>query len=412
MVDDSIAKVLLLSTLPAVIGACNVPDPPAPTGGVHVSMGPCGRGVVVVESDYASTNVALAGFDGTVLSSSIVSSGTRSPGLSMALSGDVVAASARPASDFVVLIDRYPNAVLTWLDPETAEVRGQLSVATGFASNPHDYLEIGGGRAYVSRYESNPSPGREPWDGGGDLLVVSLWPPAIVGRVDLARPDDGPWLPRPDRMLLFGQHALVLLQRFDESFSSAGDGRIVGVSLAGDTVDWMVDMPGLASCGAMVLSPSRDRLAVACSGVFQDQAGQIDKSGVVLLDMTTIPPQPLRRYGVALDLGAPLAPAIGYLDDTHLVGVAYGDLVANRGDQVYSLDLSSGVVDVLSRSSQAFVLGDIRCASACGAPCLLADAERMALRRFALGATGAVDELPAALVNDAIGLPPRTLGIF
>ncbi len=412
MVDDSIAKALLLVALPAVFGACNVPEPPAPTGGVHVPKGPCGRGVVVVESDYASTNVALAGFDGSVLSSSVVSSGARAPGLSMALSGDVVAPTVRPASDFVVLIDRYPNAVLTWLDPESAEVRAQLSVATGFASNPHDYLEIGGGRAYVSRYESNPSPGREPWDGGGDLLVLSLEPPAIVGRVDLARPDDGPWLPRPDRMLLFGRHAVVLLQRFDESFSSAGDGRMVGVSLDGDTVEWTVEMPGLASCGAMVLSPSGDRLAVACSGVFQDQAEQIDKSGIVLFDTTTSPPHELRRYGVALELGAPLAPAIGYLDDTHLVGVAYGDLVASRGDQVYSLDLSSGVVDVLSRSSQAFVLGDVRCAAPCGAPCLVTDAERMELRRWAVGGTGAIEELPAVLVNDAIGLPPRTLGVF
>ncbi len=392
--------------------ACNVPAPPPSSGGVHVDEGPCGRGVVVVESDYASTNVALAALDGTLLSGSFVSSGAQAPGLSMALSGDVVAPSARPDSDRVVLIDRYPNGVLTWVDPETATVQHQLSVSTGFASNPHDYVELGDGRAYVSRYETNQAPGREAWDAGGDLLIVQLEPPSIVGRVPLAQPDDGTLLPRPDRMLRMGGHVLVLLQRFDLSFGVAGDARIAGVDSAHDSVDWVVTLPGYASCGSMQVSPSGDSIVVVCSGAFRDQAAQLGRSGVVVLDATVSPPVESVRFDTATQLGAPLAPALGFLDDSHVLGVAYGDLVAGRGDQAYVLDLQSGAVQVLATSAEAFEFGDIRCASSCAAPCLLADAQHNSLQRWELNAAGDMAQLSSVPITDSIGLAPRGLGGF
>lgn len=401
--------VVVLSALAAA--SCNVPEPPASSGGVHVDKGPCGRGTVVVQSDYLSTNVGLAGLDGTVLSGSFVSSGARSAGVSTALSGDVVAPSARPESDLVVLIDRYPNGVLTWLDPGTAMVQAQLSVATGFASNPHDYVELGDGRAYVSRYENNAAPGRQPWDGGGDLLIVRWNPPEIVGRIALGQPDDGALLPRPDRMQRLRDRVWVLLQRFDASFANAGDARVAGVDPSRDAVDWLVTLPGYASCGAMAASPSGESVVVVCSGAFRDQAAQLDRSGVVLLDASHDPPSELRRFDLAAELGAPVAPAVGFLDETHVLGVAYGDLEAGRGDQVYALDLSTGAVEVLAASGDGFELGEIRCAPGCGEPCLLADAGRLSLRRWRLDGA-VVRELPAIELDDGIGLPPRWLGGF
>src|SRR5262245_25907426 len=46
--------------------ACDVAPPPPSTGGVQTDAStPCGRGVAVVLSDYASTSVALVALDGT-----------------------------------------------------------------------------------------------------------------------------------------------------------------------------------------------------------------------------------------------------------------------------------------------------------------------------------------------------------
>src|SRR5262249_16761171 len=134
---------------------------------------------------------------GAILSEIFISSGSTSTGLSTPLSGDVVLPFEAPSSGRVVLLDRYPNSVLTWVDAATAMVEGQLSVRTAFASNPQDYLELSAHRAYVSRFETNSKAGAEPNDGGGDLLIVDPQNFSITGRIDLATPSDGDFEPRP-----------------------------------------------------------------------------------------------------------------------------------------------------------------------------------------------------------------------
>ena len=233
-----------LATVLAVAG-CNVSRQASDTGGVDLmaaDAGLCPRGLVIASSDYTSTNVSLATAAGVVVSESILSSASAPPGLTTALSGDVVLPTAPSRSGRIVLVDRYPNAVLTWVDPKAAKVEKQLSVGTGFAANPHDYLEIGN-KAYVSRYESNPNPGAQPNDSGGDLLVLDPSAPAVTGRVVLASPGDGSLLPRADRMLEVGGEVWVVLQRFDADFKTAGDARIAGVSPESDAVVWTAISP-------------------------------------------------------------------------------------------------------------------------------------------------------------------------
>lgn len=148
--------VLLLATPAVLCAACNVPEPQGSTGGVDVPEGPCGRGIVVASSgaDFVSSNISLATFEGEPLSESFLSSGATSAGASAALSGDVVLPLTRPASGKVVLIDRT-NSTITWADPASARVEAQLSVSDGTAANPHDYLELSAGRAYVSRFAAS-----------------------------------------------------------------------------------------------------------------------------------------------------------------------------------------------------------------------------------------------------------------
>src|SRR6185295_14337493 len=104
--------------------------------------GACPSGLLVSSSDYKSTNISVLSPTGATLSEILISSASASTGLSTALSGDVVFPLSTPTSGRAVLIDRFPNSVLTWVNPSNAEVIHQLPVGTGFAANPQDYLEV------------------------------------------------------------------------------------------------------------------------------------------------------------------------------------------------------------------------------------------------------------------------------
>jgi hypothetical protein len=315
--------------------------------------------------------------------------------------------TATPASGLIVLIDRYPNAVLTWVDPATAAVQSQLSVATGFASNPQDYLEVSATKAYVPRFATNPTPGTEPYDAGDDVLVIDPSQPAVVGRVALATASDGVYLPRAFRLAAVGDVAWVVLQRLDADFSQAGDGRIVGIATGGDTIRFTLDLAQAANCGAPVLSPSRSTAVVACSGFLGD-ADPLARSTVLVLDPSSNPPTIVRRVDAAQSLGAALNSMVAFADEQHLIGSTPGD-GAGRNDFAFTLDLTSGTATQLADAGGAWVLGDVRCMPGCGDLCVMADAHAKALRVWHTQA-GAMSALTSWPVDPTIGLPPRYIG--
>jgi hypothetical protein len=393
----------------SLVAACNVSNAPASTGGVDLDGGGdgggarCPAGLVVASSDFTSTNISVLSPTGTILSGSIISSASAAPGITAALSGDVVLPT-EPTVGRIVLIDRFPNSVLTWLDPATAAVIHQLPVGTGFAANPHDYLELSATKAYVSRYESNMAPGKEPNDGGGDLLVVNPKDATIDGRIPFV--PEGMLLPRPDRMIRVGGEVWVSLHEFDADFKTAGDARLVGLSTADDSIAWTIDLPDVASCGGMALSPSGKVLALACSGVFGDMPAT-QRSAVVLLDATARPPVELKRFAVASMLGAPLGSTVAFADETRLLGVTLGDAQTTRSDLAYVLDASSGTATMLADAAAPFVFGDVRCSPGCSNLCMLADAKQNVLRVFDASSLEPKASLP---VDSTVGLPPRAIG--
>lgn len=403
--------------------ACNVSDdvkatPGAklPDAGTSADAGDaagavvCPRGISVVNSDYQSTNVSILSADGEVLSEAIVSSGSAALGLTTPLSGDVIVPGSRPLSGRLVTIDRT-NAVLTWVDVTSGKVLKQRSVGTGFAANPHDYLEVSESKAYVSRYETNPAPGKEAFDDGGDILVLNLDDFSITGNIPLGKPDDGAFFPRPSRMLAAGGHVWVMLERLDANFAPAGSSRIVGIDPKNDSVAWTLELPNAGNCGGMTLSPSGKSVVVSCSGGFDEQsAGR----ALVLLDATTNPPKETRRLSGAASLGAPLAPSIAFATESLLLGVAYGDTMGAKNDILYSMNVESGDVKQVTNAGAAFALGDLLCAPGCSDLCFLADAE---LRAAGAGTKGAIRVYDAAVleeksfaVDPGVGLPPRALG--
>ena len=155
-----------------MLGGCGA-KPPENTGGFQLdpSGSACPSGYAISNSDYTSTSISAISPAGAVLSQTVISSGSAPPGLTTALSGDVIFPSTAPASGKLLLIDRYPNSVLTWVEPKTGSVIQQLPVGTGFGSNPHDYLELAKDKAYVTRYESNPAPAKVPFDVVGNCFV-------------------------------------------------------------------------------------------------------------------------------------------------------------------------------------------------------------------------------------------------
>ncbi len=420
-----VKRLWIVAAVVTGLAGCNVPAPPRSTGGVMFSGlegesgdagaagATCDRAVVIVTSDYQSTNIVVSSLDGITLSGSFVSTGATKPGLALALSGDVDVPVVAPPSKRVLLIDRYGTNVLTWMDLATASALAQLAVGTGFESNPHDYVEVDATRAFVSRFGTNPSPGQQAFDQGGDLLIVDTKAPAVTGRI--AMPEENPALnPCPDGMTVLGGpggEVVVTLGRWSADFTAVGDGRFVGVSPETDTVDWTVDVTGLSSCGRVAVSPSGELAAIACSSMENMTTNQFDLSAsdIVVYDATVTPPRELRRLGVAAALGAAVQPEITFATDDAILALTYGG-GATPGDTVLAVSATTGNVTSLGQSAAPFVLGGMHCSPGCGGVCMVSDAERNRLRRWQVADDGTFTALADAVVDTVVGLPPRTIG--
>ncbi len=128
-------------------------------------------------------------------------------------------------------------------------------------------------------------------------------------------------------MTRVGTDAVVLLGRLDAGFASGADGRLVGINVATDAIDWALDLPGFANCEALARSPSGLRLAVGCSGVFADgTTGQLARSGIVLLDVGQPPPRVLGSWHIANDLKGALATTLAFFSETRWGGLVLPDL--------------------------------------------------------------------------------------
>jgi len=377
------------------------------------SSATCARGLVVVQSDYRSTNVALARLDGTTLSASVISSASRPVGLSAALSGDVDVPSTVAASGRVVLLDRFGTNVITWLDPRSGSVLGQLPVGTGFESNPHDYVEVDARRAYVTRYGSNPSPGAQPFDEGGDVLIVDTLSRTVTGRIALPR--QGVLLPRPSGAARVGDRIVVVLQRSSIDFKETGSSVLVGLEPSRDAIAWEHELTGLESCGRIAIAPDGGSFAVACAGRYDAAAGSFDaaKSDVVILSSTGGRPTEVRRLGLAAKVGAAMQGQVSFASARSLIAGAYGASPQRAGDRLVHIDLESGAWSTLATAAKPYVYGTIACAPGCGDTCVVADADATRLLRFSVDpSSGAATALPPVAGDTAIGLSPRSIGRF
>jgi len=392
----------------------------AGAGGASRAEPACAHGFAVVSSDYQSSNVSLLDPTGEVLSASFISSGSTTAGLSASLSGDVVLPTRSTRAGRLALIDRSPASVLTWVDLRSGEVEAQLSVATGFDSNPHDYVELSPSKAYVLRFDENLASGREPFDGGNDVLVVDPTAPAITGRIDLAPAMAGVasrFVAHPDRAARVRDRVVVVLGVYRTDLLETAPSRLVVIDPLADAIVQTVVLDGYHACSSLAVSPDEDELAVACAGEWGgDDRPDIDTSGLVRLrvaDQLEI----VHRHR-AIDFGqGPIAFGLDYASRRYLLLTTYGQF-DGRGepaadDTLIELDLETNESrGVLRSAGKPFTLGDVRCDSTCGV-CVVTDAERQGgvVHRLTVE-HGGVSEPTAIRVDDEIGLPPRCLAEF
>jgi len=397
---------------------CNV-TPGRVTGGVELpERGDCPRGSAVVSSDFLSSEVALLAPNGDVKSAAFMSSAsTAATNLAAPFSGDLSVASARSRPGELVVIDRFGTNVLTFVDTRTAVVRAQLPVGTGFEANPQDYLELSEHEAFVPRLKENESPGREPFDGGSDLLIVDPSVPEIIGS--LALPRRAGYRPNPVGVTQLGGDVLVTLQHFRANFSGMADGELVAVTIAEPHVRYRLPLTGFKNCGRAELSPSRARLLVACTA-FADRQGAVAEpqhSGLLLLDALTDPVSEVARFSALELVQGPIQSSVEFVNEHVVLFKTQTALGADHDNRLFSLDFETGETVLLATAARddsglgfGVAFGAMSCRTGCGDPCLVADKSRGKLLRFELDGNALAPQ--AEVVIHGAGLPPTGITPF
>jgi hypothetical protein len=364
--------------------------------------------MVLVASDYRSTNVALRDATGSSLSRSLISTASAAAGVSFALSGDVVLPSESVApSGEVVLVDRYGTNVLTFVDPVSSTVRAQLPVGCGFESNPQDVLPIGSTRALVTRFGTDPRPGDVPFDGGDDVLVIDPSVPRIERRVVLPLKEGVP--ARPGSLTRDGDRVYVNLRRLSSDFDRAVDGDLAVLSAVTGELEGLVPLPGLRNCGKPVFS-ALGKVALACAGVFDPARSRFDSVGAAIV-VGRIEGMILRvdeRWDAAA-LGVSPTGEIAWLDGATVLFTVYGD--AARGDALQALGPGRGRSVDLATTARPFTMGPLRCSDSPSRRCAttMADVGGILVVEPQQGALPKVRTLPAP---DVTGLPLRDFAFF
>jgi hypothetical protein len=375
--------------------------------------GTCGRGLVVVQSDYESSNVVLLGNSGDLLSPSLVGSGTFSAGLSVDFSGDLVLPTTATPGEELILLDRYPASVVSFVSLRDAQVRAQLDVSTGFRANPRDAIALPSGLIYVTRYDTNTDSGHVPFDEGADLLIIDPTVPAIVDRISLAEalpqlPE--PLLPHPDRGLVVGTTAYVVVATYSLDYHDSGSCFVVAIDTKTHAVQSFLELPGRHGCTGMALRADSAELVVACSGKWRTPAGAtVAESALVGIDVTDGMRISWELPASRLSPRQPFGFSVAYASADQVVAVAYGSLDTGEGDRVVTYRPKDDAVSTLHESPKPFSLGDVTCMTPCPR-CAVADATEGGILFWDFDGKAAHRTFVA--LDDAIGLPPRWLGRF
>jgi len=380
--------------------------------------------LVVVASDYSSTAVSLLHADGTLCAPDVLTSGSRPPGLLTALSGDVVLPSSASPDAHIRLIDRFPNAVLTVVEPRTASVQAQARLSPDFVGNPQDLIVFPDtDLILVSRLEFDS---RSP-DIGSDLALFRRSDLTPLGRVDLAPFADDGLDPMPTRFAEAHSLIWVGLTHLSRDFTTPGPGRILALTRneSAFTVVARGELPDLQNCGHIASPPSNDVVWVVCSGLFRDSVTpRIERSGLARFASPSLAAPPASSAALPITLtpdrlvrasalGRPLAFSLAPLTADTVAAILLGDLVDGTPDRLVLITISAdSTPDVTTLAEgNTFDLGGLLYLPE-SSLLLLSDGNRYTprLRRFDLTRTAPLELAPVNVSPS--GLPPRHLQRF
>lgn len=392
-------------------GAASGDTRPGTTDTAAAAASP-GTGLAVLSTDYKSAAISLVDpATGLVTKDACLSSASKAPQLSAALSGDVALPSRPQIGHPLLVIDRK-QSVLTWVDPKDCTVLKQLNVGTGFAANPYDVVSVSASKAYVLRYDANKAKA----DDGSDLLVIDPEKGTAGAAIDLrAHVGPGPagktLLPRPSSGLLFGGKVYVVLEKQDATFGAAGPGRVVILDPATDRVTGTIDLPTLRNCGAIApLGPTG--LVVSCGGAFSDGPKQIDGSGIAWIDLSVTPPA-IKKVVEAKAFGRPVSfGSAAVLDESLAFTVTAGEFTGSPKDTLWAYDWKDGTPRKVFESTESFVLSPFL--DTAGKRLFVAEAlDKMPrVHTFKIDATGATMAAGTFVASPSTGLPPRAFAWY
>ena len=380
---------LLLLCVQFGVASCSLESKAPPSTGVpaidggesDAGLSECSDAWIIAESNYQASNIAVLDRSGKILSASVDASKNSNGTPLGALGGDAAFPSDGIRGNELIILDRYPNGVLRFVDLETATVDRSWSPAPDYRSNPHDVWKVDQQESWVTRFEG-------VIDGssyqGFDLAAFDSSNGSEISSISFAEAisadEKGKYYPYPSQLLVLGKQLLVSLMMYQRGFAASAESRIAVVDIAAKKLVEVIPLPGLKGCSLMKLSPNKERIAVACTGEFGgDSNAEISSSGVALLDATDLNAPIGRLYHDSLS--QPLGFSLGFLDDDRLLAIGMGKLDPSNGsilepDRLFRFSLNDPSAEpklLLESKDKAFVLGGISCD--CGT-CLVTDAER------------------------------------
>jgi len=387
-----------VAALACCLGTFACAAQPGPEGGPTADTT---RGITVVCSDYVSTAVALVDPRAEMLTwSNLIHSGSRVPSVHTALSGDVGLPTQAPISGAVLLIDRYPNAVLTWVDPVSGEVLQQLNVGMGFSANPRDVLVFEDGAMAVTRYNANPMPqGAGDFDLGDDVLLLD----ADGTPVDALATAEAELNGRPDRLLAVGDEIWVSLNRASNDFSTYAEGMIL--RLRRDDAGALervgeIRLIGLKNCAGLKHTPLG--VVVSCTGSYTLAGDIYVRSESALVGLDDAGEERWRLSATDGRVGQCFGPELTHDQDGGVVALLYGE-DASLPDAVIRYEPETDTVSKLYTAAAPWTLSALTTAD--DGVVVVGDGDPEDPRICRL--TTPISCLAAC---QATGLPPRVLG--
>ena len=369
---------------------------------------------VVISSDYLSSSVGFLNDSAEVLIPRWLHSGTTAPGLSTALSGDVVLPTEAPPPGELLLIDRLGVDLITRIAVPGGVVLGQHATAAGFPgqaafrSNPHDAIYLSASRLLVSRFEPNIAPDAPRLNRGNDLIEIDLLTNTIVRRIDFGELDQNlagrRLYARPSRMVSRGADLLVGLGRLSLDFRHTGAGAVAFLPRDLSQAPTAFPLPEASGCSHVAPVPGVETLAlVTCTGPsFSDETTR--RSGAAIFIIDTLSRSLIHAHRAPVDEAAPAVMA-GALALSPTQALAIGSNVDGM-QSAYLVDFESNLQTPLLQAERPFTLG---VPSYRDGELLIPDAARGAIVRFEVQPRGDLTRRPDLPLSPGPALKPREI---